>query len=170
MWRSAAARLLAVDPAAGVAARHAALVRDGVLAADAAQAAGARRLGRLEAELADHRAASAAWRAACGAHAAAWRAAAPAALAEEARREAGDARPGDGILPEWLRLPAALGGARGAESAAASAAAAARAQRWLLAALGPPPAPPPPPRGVFLHGPVGAGKSMLMVSSAASLS
>jgi predicted ATPase len=163
MWRSAAARLLAADPAAGVAARHAALVRDGVLAADAAQAAGARRLGRLEGELADHRAASAAWRAACGAHDATWRAAAPAALAEEARREAIDGGGGGGgILPEWLRLPAALGGARGAERAATSAAVAVRAQRRLLAALGPPPAPPPPPRGVFLHGPVGAGKSMLM--------
>jgi predicted ATPase len=153
---------------ASVAERYAALLDAGVLAPDAGQARCVARLQRLAEELAQYGADVEAWKRACADYDATWqRAAAQAALEEERRVPAsggGSAGGGGGVL-SWVTASwQAVGrsaAAAAADGAARAVQARARAEQRATRALGPPPPPPAPPRGVYLHGSVGSGKTML---------
>jgi predicted ATPase len=138
--------------------RYDSLLASGALRPDAAQAACVERLSTLHAALGAHRVAVVAHEQALAAHAAAKQAHLARLLAEEEARCAAAAPAPAPAAPRGffagLLTPQAAPQRTAVDAEAAEAAA--------CAAVGPPPAPPVPPRGVYLHGGVGVGKTLLL--------
>jgi predicted ATPase len=151
----ASARCLA---ACALRSRYDNLLASGALRPDAAQAACVERLSQLHAALGAHRAAVLAHEQALAAHAAAKQAHLARLLAEEEARRAAATPAAAPAAPQgWFAglLTPQAAPQRAAVDVDALAAAA-------LAAVGPPPAPPAAPRGLYLHGGVGVGKTLLL--------
>ncbi|KAL4438249.1 hypothetical protein ABPG77_010610 [Micractinium sp. CCAP 211/92] len=154
-----------------LAARYAALVAAGTLRPDLEQAACIQRLDRLSKELAEYTAAVEDYRQRHAEYeerrAALRRQLLPAAEAQvlsEEEAEAAAASSRLAGLQSWLghALGTPPAGPQRRSAAQRRAVARARVERQLNEQLGPAPAPPPSPKGVYLHGSVGSGKSLLM--------
>ncbi|GAB4817182.1 hypothetical protein N2152v2_004228 [Parachlorella kessleri] len=146
--------------------RYKALVNSGTLKPDAQQAACIRRLDRLFTELSAYRGAVDAYQEKLAIYQRARQERWQEAYNQEMRRlsaEAiGDQEGQHALQREQGDEDGIASGRQGLSAAQRRAVVAARAERRLDALLGPAPPPPLAPKGVYIHGSVGSGKSLVM--------
>jgi predicted ATPase len=144
------------------------LVESGTLQADPAQAACVDHLHSLAEAVTSYCHAVADWQARCDARAAQAALQRPALVQAELRRLESQSQPTPSSsgtassMFDWFTRSQPRPSQPPPSLQKLEALAGQRADALLAASLGAPPLPPPPPRGLYIHGPVGSGKTALM--------